>query len=123
MTELIIVLGALILLAGLVLVIYPELVLGYLRHNHDKPTIHIIAVAIRMVLGGLLVLQSSLSKYPLAIEILGWISIVAALFLAVMGRQNFVRFMSWALNFLTPVARVGGVFAAAFGGFLIHAFV
>lgn len=123
MTELIIIFGALTFLAGVVIVINPEVIFGYLRRNLDKPAIHTLAIAVRLILGALLILQSDLSKYPLIIEILGWLSIVAALSLAVMGHQNFIRLMSWALNFLKPFGRVGGVLATAFGGFLVHAFV
>ena len=123
MTELIILFGALTLFAGGVIVINPEAIFGYLRRNLDKLQIHILAVLVRLILGTLLILQSGLSKHPLIVEILGWLSIIAALSLAVMGRHNFLRLMSWALNVLKPYARAGGVLAAAFGGFLIFAFV
>ncbi len=123
MTTLIIIFGALIMLAGAVIVMNPEIIFGYLRRNLDSSAIHILAIVVRLIIGALLISQSSLSKYPLAIEILGWLSIVAALSLAVMGRHNFHRLLSWALTFLKPFGRVGGVFAAAFGGFLIYAFV
>lgn len=123
MTVLIIIFGALILLAGVVIVINPEVIFGYLRSNIDRLAIHILAVVVRLIVGALLISQSSLSKYPIAIEMLGWISIVAALSLAAMGRHNFHRLMSWALTTLNPYGRVGGVFAAAFGGFLIYAFI
>ncbi|MGI9316046.1 MAG: hypothetical protein ACR2QW_01840 [bacterium] len=123
MTELIIIFGALTLLAGVVILVNPEVIFGYLRANLDKPAIQLLAVVVRLIIGALLIYNSSLSKFPLAIEILGWASIVAALSLAVMGRQNFHRLMSWALTFLKPYGRVGGIFAAAFGGFLIYAFV
>ncbi len=123
MTALIIIFGALTLLVGVVILINPEVIFGYLRSNHDKLAIHILAVVVRLIIGALLISQSSLSKYPLAIEILGWLSIAAALSLAVMGRHNFHGLLSWALTFLKPFGRAGGVFAAAFGGFLIYAFV
>ncbi|MBW2284657.1 MAG: hypothetical protein JRF65_08675, partial [Deltaproteobacteria bacterium] len=60
---------------------------------------------------------------PTVIEVIGWISIAAAIFLAVMGRRNFTRLMSWALSLSKPFARVGGIFAVAFGAFLIYAFI
>ena len=123
MTILIIIFGALILLAGVVIVINPEIIFGFLRSNIDRVAIHILAVLVRLVIGALLISQSSLSKYPLAIELLGWLSIVAALSLAAMGRHNFHRLMTWTLTILKPLGRVGGAFAAAFGGFLIYAFV
>jgi len=123
MTKLIIIFGALSLLAGIVIVINPEVIFGSLRKNLDKPGVQILAVVVRLIIGALLISQSSLSKFPLAIEIIGWLSIVAALSLAVMGRHNFHRLMSWGLNIFKPFGRVGGIFAAAFGGFLIYAFV
>jgi hypothetical protein len=123
MTVLIIIFGALTLLAGIVIVINPEVIFGFLRNHLDKLVLHIIAVAVRLVIGVLLIYQSNVSKFPCLIEIIGWLSIVAAIFLSVMGRYNFNRLMSWALSFLKPFGRVGGVFAAAFGSFLIYAFV
>jgi hypothetical protein len=56
-------------------------------------------------------------------EVIGWLSIVAAIFLAVMGRRNFNRLMSWALSLSKPFGRVGGVLAVALGAFLIYSFV
>ena len=87
------------------------------------PAIHILAVVVRLILGVLLITQSDISKFPFTIEVIGWLSIVAAIFLAAMGRYNFKRLMLWALSFLKPYARVGGVFAAIFGTFLLYAFI
>jgi len=123
MTELIIFFGALTLLAGIVIVINPGVVFGPLRNNSDKLELHILAIVVRLVLGVLLISQSAVSKFPFAIEIIGWLSIVAAIFLTVIGRNNFKRLMSWAFSFLKPFGRVGGIIAAAFGAFLIYVFV
>ena len=123
MTQLILVFGALILLAGIAMVINPETIFGFLRNNVDKPALHVGAIALRVVLGVLLILQSDVSRYPLVIEVIGWIAIVAAISLAVIGRRNFNRLMTWALSFSKPLGRVAGVFAAAFGAFLIYSFV
>ena len=71
----------------------------------------------------MLIYQSDVSRYPLAIEIIGWLSIVAALFFTAIGRNNFNRIISWALSLARPIGRVGGVIALCFGAFLIYAFV
>ena len=123
MTVLIIIFAALTLLTGILIVINPEVIFGFLRNNLDKLVLHILAVVIRIVLGSLLIYQSSISKFPLVIEVIGWLSIVAAILLAVMGGRNFNRLMSWALSLSKPFGRVGGVLAVAFGAFLIYAFV
>ena len=123
MAALIIIFGALTLLAGIVIVINPEVIFGLLRNNPDKLVTQILAVVVRLFIGALLINQSNISKFPLAIEIIGWLSIFAAICLAVMGRHNFNRLISWALSFSRPYGRVGGVIAATFGSFLIYAFV
>lgn len=123
MILLIIMFGALTLLAGIVIVINPEVIFGFLRNNLDKLVLHILAVVIRLVLGALLIYQSNISKFPFVIEVVGWLSIVAAMFIAVMGRRNFNRLMSWALSLSRPFGREGGILAVVFGAFLIYAFV
>jgi len=123
MTLLIIIFGALTLLAGIVIVINPDIIFGFLRNNLDKLELHILAVVVRLVLGALLIDQSNVSRFPFVIEIIGWLSIVAAIFFGAMGRRNFKRLMTWALSFLKTFGRVGGTLTAAFGSFLIYAFV
>ena len=123
MTVLIIIFGALTLLAGIVIIINPEAIFGFLRNNLDKLAVHILAVVVRLVIGVLLIYQSSVSKFPFVIEVIGWLSIAAAIIIAVMGRRNFNRLMSWALALSKPLGRVGGVLAVSFGAFLIYAFV
>ena len=119
----IIIFGTLTCLAGIVILVNTEIVFGFLRKHSDKIELQILAVAIRLVLGAFLIYQSGDSKYPFAIEIIGWLSIVAAVFFAVIGRNNFTRLMAWALSQVKTLGRVGGVFASAFGAFLIYAFV
>lgn len=123
MILLIIIFGALTLLAGMVIIINPEIIFGSLRNNKDNLLLHITAVTVRLIIGVLLISQASLSKFPLAIEVLGWLSIAAAMTFALMGRRNFKHLMSWALSLLKPFGRVGGTFAMAFGAFLIYAFI
>ena len=66
MTLLIIIFGALTLLSGIVIVINPEVIFGFLRNNLDKMVLHILAVVVRLVLGVLLIYQSNVSELPLA---------------------------------------------------------
>lgn len=123
MTELIILFGALILFAGIVIVINPETIFGFLRNHSDKLVLHILAVIVRLVLGSLLIIQTNISKYPLIIEIIGWLSLIAAFTLAAIGRRSFHRLMTWALSLAKPYGRIGGAFAGAFGAFVIYAFI
>lgn len=123
MVQFIIVFGMLTCLAGIVILFNPEIVFAYLRKNTDKIGLHLAAVVLRLMLGVLLVNQSAASKYPLIIEIIGWLSIVAAICFAVIGRDKFIRLMGWALSQVKTLGRVGGVIATGFGIFLMYAFV
>jgi len=123
MTISIIIFGSMILLAGVLLMINPEIVFGFLRNNIENLAIHTIGVLVRLIVGALLVTQSSVSRYPLAVEVLGWVFIVSGILLAVIGRTNFRRLLSWVLTNLTAFGRIAGVMSIAFGGFLIYAFL
>ena len=123
MTILIIIFASLIMLAGVVLLVNPETIFGFLRNNTDSTAIHVVAIITRLIIGALLIAQSSLSRFPLGIEVVGWIFIVAGLTLAIMGRNNFRKLISWVLTKFKPFGRLAGVIAIAFGGFLVYAFL
>ncbi len=123
MTVVVIIFGVLTLIAGGVILINPEIMFGYLREQIEKLEIQVLAVVVRLVLGVLLIYLSDVSKFPLLILAIGWISIIAAISLAVIGRNNFKSLMYWALSFQKPVGRIGGFIAMCFGSFLVYAFV
>jgi len=79
-------------LAGIVIVINPEAIFGFLRNNLDTPALQFLAVVIRLILGALLIYQSRISKFPFVIEIADRLSIIASIFMAAMGRRNFIGF-------------------------------
>ncbi|MES9993659.1 MAG: hypothetical protein ABW098_17050 [Candidatus Thiodiazotropha sp.] len=123
MTYIIILFGLLILLTGVIILITPEVIIRPLRDYSDKLSLHIVAVAARLILGVLLVSESEASRYPILIEILGWLSIIAAVVLALIGRTNFKRLMTWALSLVDTYGRAGGVLASLFGVFIVYAFI
>ncbi|MGB5178132.1 MAG: hypothetical protein WBP44_05310 [Gammaproteobacteria bacterium] len=123
MSVAIVIFGLLTLLAGVVIIINPEIVFGYLGRHLEKPELHILAILVRLVLGALLVYLAGVSRFPLVIEVIGWLSIIAAITFTVIGRNNFISLMSWAMSFQKTYGRVGGFIAVCFGGFLVYAFV
>ena len=123
MNYLIMIFGFATAIAGLIIVINPDLVFGLLRGKLESLGLHILAVVVRIIIGVALIMYAAESKYPTAILVLGWISIVAASVLGIMGRTNFRRLMSWALSLKPYFGRIGGSFAIIFGGFLIYAVV
>ena len=110
-------------LAGVSLILKPEIIFDFLRDKAEEPWVHISAVVVRLILGILLVYQAGASKFPLAIHIIGWIAIVAAIILSVIGRNNFKRLVAWAFSLAKPFPVVGGSLAIVFGLFLVYAFI
>ena len=123
MVTTIILFGALTLLTGLVILVDPESLFGLLRRHQQRPWLQGVAVGVRALLGALLLAQAAVSRFPLTIEMLGWLSLIAAAMLALIGRDRFTRLMAWALSLTGRIGRAGGVLAAGFGAFLIYAFV
>ena len=123
MNYIIILFGTATIVAGIMIVFNPETVFGLIRRKSESLGLHILAVVVRIILGVALIMYAAESKYPTAILIIGWISIVAASVLGIMGRPNFRRLMSWALSLAPSFGRIGGFLAILFGGFLIHAVV
>ena len=61
MTVLIIIFGALTLIAGVIIIINPDYIFGLFAKNTEKLEIQILAVVVRLVLGALFISQSSAS--------------------------------------------------------------
>jgi len=119
----IIVFGILTLLAGVVIIINPEIVFAFLKRYLKKLELQILAIVVRLLLGALLIYLAGVSKFPLVIEVIGWLSIITAITFAIIGRNNFKRLMSCAMSFQKPYGHFGGFIAICFGGFLIYAFI
>ena len=109
--------GAATTIAGVIIVISPETVFGLIRKHLASMGIHVLAVVMRIVRGATLILCAAESKFPAAIEVIGWITLVAALMLGIMGRVRLKRLIAWALGLPSPFKRMGGVLAALLGGF------
>ena len=112
-----------ILIAGVLLVLDSELIFGFLTNNTDNPVVQVMAVLVRLFMGSLLITQASLSKFPVIIEVLGWVLVISGVFLALIGVSKFRKLMSWVLTSFKAFGRIAGILAIVFGGFLIYAFL
>ena len=113
--------GVFLVAAGISLLIKPSLVFSLLDRNKDSTGIHVLAVVMRLVLGGALIMSADVSGFPMTFKILGWITLLAAIVLAVMGRANFRKLMDWAMGLADKFGRVAGIASVLLGGFLIYA--
>lgn len=113
--------GAFIAIASIVLVLRPTVLFDLLRKYQHSPVLYGLAVFVRLILGIALVVVAPMSHFPLALGILGWVIIAAAIFIGAMGRTRFSKLMAWALGLAAGWGRVAGLFGILFGAFLIYA--
>lgn len=114
--------GALLVIAGATLIIKPDLIIGFISNNAEKIWLYITAIAVRIVLGSLLVYVATSSQYPLTITIIGWLTIITGLVLALIGWKRFKILLTWVTSKTKTFGRAGGVLGVCLGAFLIIAF-
>lgn len=108
---------------GLILLIRPKAFSKHLLDHADSITLHVLAAAVRIVLGVALIIYAPLSRSPLALEILGWMALVAGVILALLPPSRFKQLMQWALNAFGRFLPVAALAALAFAAFLIYAVI
>lgn len=113
--------GAMLVLIGAAVIVRPDAIFGWMRRQSGSLGIHVVAVVVRLILGGALIVYAPESRFPVTLAVLGWITVAAAITLAVMGRTNFQKLMQWAMTFTDRFGRVAGTLALLMGAFLIYA--
>ena len=116
---LIVLFGVLICLAGLTILIVPEKFKNIMNRWTGQPRF-LFAVIIRVLFGALLLSEAANLRFPLAMKVIGAISILAAVVLLLIGQERMDRFIDWWMRMADKVLRVWSVLAIAFGAFLIY---
>jgi len=112
--------GVLICLGGLTILILPEKFKNLMNRWTGQPRF-LFAVIIRVLFGALLLSEAANLKFPLAMKIIGAISILAAVVLLLVGQERMDRFIDWWMRMADNVLRIWSVLAIAFGAFFIYA--
>ena len=121
MTNIVLLFGVLILLGSVTLIVNPKYILGIFVNYDDTPGLHIFAIIVRIILGIALVIAAADSKYPIALQILGWLTLIVVLVLSAIGRERFKSLIKWSLGINPSIQRVMGLFGILFGSLLFHA--
>lgn len=123
MNAIILLFGAAIALGGVLMLTKPDVIFNLFAKQTNSPGLHVFAVVVRIFLGVVLIIGASQSRFPVVLQVLGWLSIIAAFVLGVMGRTKFVSLINWALGIRSPLKRLVGIIAILFGGFLVYSVV
>ena len=99
----------------------PEKLRTWVSSTMDKYWGIYVAVIVRLVLGSALIVVAPASRFPVVFQVLGLLTIVAAIVVALMGRERIRRFLAWfSERFSAPVIRLWLLFGIAFAGFLVY---
>ena len=112
--------GALVCIAGLLILLAPEKFKSVMNKFAGQPRF-LFAIIVRILFGAILLAEATNLKFPFAMKIIGAISIAAAVVLLLIGQGRMDRFIDWFMKMTDNVMRVWSIFALAFGAFLIYA--
>lgn len=115
-------LGAFLIVAGISIFIYPEMIFDWILSNLNQFWFYISVIVGRLSLGILLIIAAKESKYPIAIKVLGYLAVIAALGFLFIGHGNFENFLSTLITKAKPLTPISGVISLVAGVLLIYAF-
>ena len=86
----------------------------------DSRSRYVLAIVVRLAMGGLLWLVADYLRFPAVMRVLAVIAVVAAIVILAMGQRRLDRMVDWWLARPDGVFRISALFAAAFGAFLVY---
>jgi uncharacterized membrane protein HdeD (DUF308 family) len=119
MKALIVLAGSLIVIVGIVILVAPHRFRD-LMTKWEGQARFLFAIIVRIVFGAIVLAVAAELKYRLVMQIIGGISIAAALVILVMGQERMDRFIGWWMRMPDHLLRAWSVAALAFGAFLIY---
>jgi hypothetical protein len=84
----------------------------------DRALGYYVAAAVRLLLGITLIIAAPDSRFPVIFEIIGWLTIVAAVILLLIGQEQQRKLAVWFDRFPEMAIRSWLVLGVAFGAFL-----
>jgi hypothetical protein len=120
MTVVVALFGVLITILCLAGLVSPAALRKMFSHLSEQTT-WVLAVVVRLAFGTLLLIVADDLRHSFAMTILGWIAIVAAVVVLLIGPERLNRLVRWWLEKLPDsVLRASMVFAIAFGVFFVY---
>ncbi len=121
MKYLILLFGSLISIAGFAIMVSPQPIISLLDRYRQHVALYVVAVVVRLLLGAVLIAYAPQSAFPLALRIIGVVSVAAALGILLIGPARLNRLIDFLLAKAARVFRPAGVVGVLLGAFLIYA--
>ena len=89
----------------------------------DRPWGIYLAVGVRLALGALFLMAADETRFPGTFRILGYLMLIAAALIPLIGKQRITRLMRWFHAKPPALMRIWLIFGVAFGAFIVYAVV
>ena len=123
MTMTIAIFGIMIIASSAWGVVAPKTLAKMVMNVMNRPWGLYFAVVVRIGLGLLFVLAADETRFPGAFRFLGYLMLIAAALIPLIGRKRLSRLMEW-LHAKPPfVLRIWLIFGIVFGAFVVYAVV
>ncbi len=120
-TSIVVVFGVAVGLVGSIGVVRPTGLVRFVETMWRSPTGFRLAIALRLVLGVVLIVAAPDCRFPQVIRILGIFSLVAAAATAALGHERLRSFVQWWVGRPLGFVRGWSLVAVAFGCILVYA--
>lgn len=116
----IILFGLLLTLLGVTGLVTPAPLIRLVNAFWNAPRALYLAVGLRLFLGVVLVLAAPQTRFPMAVQVIGILSVVGAISLPIIGREKLQRLVAWWTSSSAVAIRLWAMVALLFGLFLIY---
>jgi NAD/NADP transhydrogenase beta subunit len=121
MSSIIVVFGIAVALLGVIGLVRPTGLIRFVETTWQSSTGFYLAVAVRLALGVILIVAAPDCRFPVAVRILGIVSLLAAAAPALLAHERLRSFVQWWVSRPAGFIRGWLVVAIVFGCFLAYA--
>lgn len=121
MHHIIIALGLSMIIIAAAMLVRPAQFSDRMKRYAGTTSLYVFELAVRFILGAVLILIAGDSRFPILLQIIGGISIAAGAIFVMLPRVRFEQLITWLLDSFGNYVRTGSLVPFLFGGFLIYA--
>ena len=102
---------------------FPQKLMSQVDAIWQKKSGMYIAISVRLILGLHLIAIAPFSKFPIVLKLLGYLAIIAAIAIPIIGRERIDKLLKWFEQSPHYIIRLWLMLGLAFVGFLFYAVV
>ena len=114
-------LGVLLIIAGIIMMIRPSILIDFMKKYHTSFLLQLFASLFRILIGIVMYMVASESRFPLTFEYVGILVIIVGVIILIIPPSKFGSFISRVIDLFSPYIRVASIFAVAIGAWMIYA--